>query len=170
MTRSRLWAPLVASLLVALAATCPAPTGRGTAPLTVVAAGGTVFATGEASLVTSGCTVRFGDAGPVVYTNAMHYVVGCEAVSVDSQGRLVITKTDDLRPIVTMYASPDETLVARGISVGLSGGARTTIGVVYDSRAGRVLNLNAAADYARISGEYANLWVGWVNADPSPAS
>ena len=117
--------------------------------------------------MTSGCTVRFGDAGPVVYTNAMHYVVGCEAVSVDSQGAWSSPRPTTFDP--SSRCTPHQTkrwlLVA---SRSVFSVARTTIGSCICR--GRVLNLNSAADYARISGEYANLWVGWVNADPSPAS
>ena len=60
-------------------------------------------------------------------------------------------------PVVSAFATADETLVSRGIAAGISGGVSDC--VVRFAKNGRRLYLDRPADYAELVGPYANLWV-----------
>lgn len=105
-------------------------------------------------------TGAFTDGGPYVHANSAHRSVGVKAVKVDSAGQLVVN-TDGGSPIVSTFASADETLTERGIWCGASGGSGTTNYRCYKAGKGR-LYLNRQADWDLISGQYANIWLGWI--------
>lgn len=111
----------------------------------------------------AGCCVRFSSRWgyPEVHTNSTHISVGVKSVRVNEAGELQIEH--DGGPIVTMIASPDETLVAKNIQVGLSRGGGTTIARFYDGNLGRILDLSNGSDWLRVHDPYANLWLAWLN-------
>lgn len=111
----------------------------------------------------SGCCVRFDSRWgfPRLHVNSSHISVGVRSVRVNESGDMEIKH--DGGPVVTMIASPDETLVAKNIQVGLSGGAGTTIARFYDGNLGRVLDLSNGRDWLRIHHPWSNLWLAWLN-------
>lgn len=116
----------------------------------------------------SGCCVRFESdwPWPVIHVNSTHIAIGVQGVRVNDAGDLEIKH--DGGPIVTMIASPDETLVTRGISVGLSRGGGTTVARFYDSKLGRQLDLSNLSDWRRVNGPWSNLWLAWLNITGRP--
>ena len=124
----------------------------------------------------SGACLRFYAGGPELHTNSSHVNTAITGFGpdgdgvdrYDAQGRLVIKHVAPGSAISTMGAMPDETLTARGISAGLSGGVGTTI--VQFSQNGTPLDLRVAEDYAKIQGNYSNLWIFWLHYAPSGAT
>ena len=112
--------------------------------------------TGEAT-VTTGCVVRFYSSGPALHQNGAHACTAATGVWVRDNGVLVIDQTHT-GPVVSVTAQADETLVARGVQAGVSGGVSDAHVTFYDSRLGRVLDLTDPGDYRRIAGAYSNLW------------
>src|SRR5699024_4234287 len=97
------------------------------------AAAGSYFtdAAPGSEVLLSGCVVRFSDpdGAPSIYANASHQSTGCTDVSITSAGRLRVTQTvtgATEHPIIFAFAQADETLSARGISCGASGGTDDT--------------------------------------------
>lgn len=111
----------------------------------------------------SGCCIRFDSRWgyPTVHANSQHISVGVKSVSISDSGNLEIKH--DGGPIVTMIASPDETLVEKNIQVGLSGGGGTTVAKFYDGNLGRLLDLSNGSDWLRLYGQWSNLWLAWLN-------
>lgn len=113
----------------------------------------------------TGCCIRFGPDGIYLHHNTTHYSVGVEegALTYDTRGRLVV-RHKSVGQLVTMGAFADETLTARGIALGCSGGAsRTTIQV---ARKGVPLDLRKSTDYDQVAGEVSNAWLFWLHATP----
>lgn len=116
-------------------------------------------------LVIRGCVIRFderasnGDTRPTIHANGSHFCVGVDRVYSDySTGDLrIVHDSDPHRAIVSIAVSPDETLVARGIDCGASGGVRWTKVRCYDED-GLVKPWSG-----KMRGEFANLWVTWVS-------
>ena len=134
--------------------------------------GGTAFAEGGSNkassqdnpLVQRGCVIRFdtqsrtGTTVPRIHSNSKHYCVGVTAEpTVDDQGRLVVRTDGADQPVVSIAVSPDETLTAKGITCGGSGGSGRTVIACYD-RNGKPVR----ADSPTIHGKYANLWLTWT--------
>lgn len=111
------------------------------------------------AVATGGC-IRFTNDGPWVHHNETHTSSGIRSVSIDDQGRLEV-KHASPGPIITMGADADETLVARGVAFGCSGGGGTTRIQAADKNG--PLDLNDPDDYKRVSGTYANVWVRWLH-------
>jgi len=118
-----------------------------------------------------GCVIRFDERTPAGFTvprihaNATHMCVGVDDVYAEftgdsaTAGDLIIV-TDDPGAIVDIQITEDETMTARGISCGPSGGGAETRIRCYD-RDGNKVKAYSAAMY----GALANLWVGmniWV--------
>jgi len=134
------------------------------------AAAGSYFtdAAPGSEVLLSGCVVRFSDpdGAPSIYANASHQSTGCTDVSITSAGRLRVTQTvtgATEHPIIFAFAQADETLSARGISCGASGGTDDTEYVCFDARLGRALDLSDPRDLLRMQGRNSNLWVGWAH-------
>lgn len=111
----------------------------------------------------AGCVIRFdektrrGATRPTIYANSAHYCVGVKRVyAAYPSGDLVIVQ-QSAGPVISINVSPDETLTARGIDCGASGGINVTR--CYDEH-GRV-----KAYSSKMYGALANLWVGWVQWD-----
>jgi len=111
-----------------------------------------------------GCVIRFDTLSPTgksvvprIYENTAHACVGVTSVSVDwSNGDLVV-RGNGSNTVVSVVVSPDETLTAKGISAGASGGGNCTRVRFYDRDGHRVpaysLDLYSPA---------ANLWMMWA--------
>lgn len=116
----------------------------------------------------SGCVVRFSneDGTPTIHANAAHMSAGVSSVQISEHGDLEAVQTVQdatSNPIIFAFAQPDETLVARGIIAGASGGTDSTRFRFYDTTQGRTLDLRQAADRRRLQGRNSNVWLGWVH-------
>lgn len=129
----------------------------------------------DAELVTRGGCIRLTDTGPVIHANSAHVASGIASAHIDpSDGWLWIVHDGSL-PVVAVLCSPDETLAARGILIGASGG--TTHSRVRFTRvtstAVTPLDLRNPAHYAQVAGTNSNLWYAVVqmgtrtNGEPS---
>lgn len=112
----------------------------------------------EPSTDVTGCVVRFYDTGPKVHVNGSHLCPRVTSVDVDDAGFLVIRRSGS-RPIQSVSASPDETLAARGIFAGASGGGSTTRVRFFDTTTGKTVR----ADSPALQGPRANVWLTWVS-------
>ncbi|MCT4795370.1 hypothetical protein [Exiguobacterium alkaliphilum] len=109
------------------------------------------------SLTFSGMALRFDPVnGPYIHANASHYPLGFKSAVIDSRGYLTIRR-DRVDSVVSIIVDPDETLTARGITIGASGGGVVTNLYFYQN--GRLLNLAKPSDYAIIAGPFSNAWV-----------
>ena len=109
-----------------------------------------------------GGVIRFDPIdGIYLHTNATHHSVGIESVGANADGDLYVKRFSG-GAVVSLSASPDETLCARGITAGVSGGGINSVIRLYN-RAGKRLNLNNASDYAEIASPWSNLWVTYIN-------
>lgn len=123
----------------------------------------------------SGACLRFYASGPELHTNSSHVntaVTGFgpagDGVDIyDATGKLVVKHTAPGGAISTMGALPDETLTARGISAGCSGGVGTTL--IQFAQNGTALDLRVQADYDKVAGQYSNLWIFWLHYAPAGA-
>ncbi|WBL18527.1 hypothetical protein [Citricoccus sp. NR2] len=113
-----------------------------------------------------GGVIRFSGNRPELHVNSSHQSIGIipSSVRINNTGDLEF-RMDRSLPVVTLWASADETLVARKIAGGISGGGSTCI--VRLSRAdmgiGEKLNLNLPGHYGRVKGPTSNIWVGVVS-------
>ena len=113
-------------------------------------------------LMIGGGVIRFDPTeGIYLHTNKTHHSVGIESVGANADGDLYVKRFSG-GAVVSLSASPDETLCARGITAGVSGGGINSVIRLYN-RAGKRLNLNNASDYAEIASPTANLWVTYIN-------
>ncbi|WP_233546971.1 hypothetical protein [Exiguobacterium sp. AM39-5BH] len=113
--------------------------------------------TGEA-LTFSGTALRFDPKnGPYILANASHYPLGFKTVTIDPNRGYVTIRRDRVDSVVSIIVDPDETLVARGITIGASGGGVVTNLFFYQN--GRLLNLADPADYAIVAGPFSNAWI-----------
>lgn len=121
------------------------------------------------NVLISGCVVRFSDpeGWPSIHANGAHVCAGVESVEVNPRnGRLRVVQTlkdAAATPILFAFFQPDETLSARGIIGGASGGTADTEYVLFDTTADRALDLREREDRMRVQGEFANAWLGWVH-------
>lgn len=108
-----------------------------------------------------GCVRLDKELGVYLHTNSAHKSVGIESVSINEKGHLQVSrfKSD---PIISVIVTPDETLAAKGITLGASGGARDTSIILYD-RAGRKLDLNLKEDYDQVASLLSNVWVAFYS-------
>ncbi|WP_232819613.1 hypothetical protein [Exiguobacterium sp. TNDT2] len=113
--------------------------------------------TGDA-LTFSGMALRF-DAknGPYIHANASHYPLGFKSVTIDPKRGYLTIRRDRVDSVVSIIVDPDETLTARGITIGASGGGVVTNLFFYQN--GRLLNLAKPSDYAIIAGPVSNAWI-----------
>lgn len=96
--------------------------------------------------------------GVYLHTNSSHHSIGIKQVYIDSSdGSLVIEKYPDAsNAVVTTAVTPDETLAARGITVGLSGGG--TISKVFFYKNGTKLLLHGPNGYDAVASATSNIW------------
>lgn len=113
--------------------------------------------TGE-QLTFSGMALRLDPKrGPYIHGNASHYPRGFKEVYIDQNRGYLTVKRDRFDSVVSIITDPDETLTARGITIGSSGGGVITNLYFYQN--GRLLNLANPKDYAIVAGVYSNVWL-----------
>lgn len=114
-----------------------------------------------------GCVIRFDELSstgksvrPRILANSSHICVGITSVTVDwDRGDLVLADSRTNKPVVVAFAEEDETLSAKDIQCGPSGGTTNTRISCY--REGKRVPVYSLQMYHR----YANLWVGIQNWD-----
>ena len=116
----------------------------------------------------SGCVVRFSDpdGSPSIHANAAHISAGVKSVGIDRHGRLEVIQTvtnPGENPVIFAFCQTDETLSARGIIAGASGGTDDTHFTFFDTKLGRKLDLSNYNDRMRLQGKNSNVWLGWVH-------
>lgn len=113
--------------------------------------------------VQSGCVIRFdqrtagGQTRPRLYANASHFCVGVVKVYAEYPSGALVIDQQATQPVINISVSPDETLVARGISCGASGGFNVT--KVYC----RDYSGPVKAYSSKMYGSSSNLWIGWTS-------
>lgn len=119
--------------------------------------------------VITGGILRIYPDGVEIHTNNSHGNTGIRGFGEDADGkniwdesgRLIVKHVAAGGVIVYIGASPDETLVKNGITAGCSGGVGTTI--VQFAQYGQPLDMRLPEDYAKVAGNYSNLWITWVH-------
>ena len=105
----------------------------------------------------SSCVIRLYASGPQLYDNGGHACLGVTSVHINSGGNLEINRLSN-GPISFVSAATDESLAARGIIAGASGGLGTTMVILYDTDTGRRVRPNSTA----VASAQSNLWLLWV--------
>lgn len=106
-----------------------------------------------------GCVIRFdekttsGNTRPRIHANSTHYCIGVTNVYAEYPTGDLIIEMDPVGPIVSINVTEDETLTARGIACGPSGGAVTVRIRCYDRSGTKV-----KAYSSKMYGRYSNLW------------
>lgn len=127
-------------------------------------------------LISGGCIRLYKDdhetPGPQWHINSGHSTIGLIDTSapptIDASGFLVVNFLDvGPRSVVSMTAASDESLTARGIFAGCSGGGSNCRIRFYkngiNGADGVPLNLNNAVHWDRVSGDLCNLWITFVH-------
>jgi hypothetical protein len=99
-----------------------------------------------------GCAVRLGPQ-PYLHTNASHHCTGFRSVRYD-HGWLDV-ESDSSQPVISVAVSPDESLVARGILAGASGGVFETKIRFYSTRSGKIVPAESPDLHCAVC----NVWV-----------
>jgi len=107
------------------------------------------------------CVIRLYTTGPVAYDNASHACLGDPQPSVNSSGDLVITR-NAVGAIVSCQADIDESLAARQILAGCSGGGDTSIVKFYKADTGA----HAWASGRAVASPSSNVWMTWIEYVP----
>jgi hypothetical protein len=112
-----------------------------------------------------GCVIRYDTlnaAGtaviPRINEDTYHICVGVTAIGLEANGDLRIENRGGSYRIVAMFTQPDETLVAKGIDCGPSGGGSIVVVRCYN-RAG----LRVRADSLEMYAPGSNIWFGAFN-------
>jgi hypothetical protein len=109
----------------------------------------------------SSCVIRLYTTGPQAYDNASHACLGDPHPSVNGNGDLVITR-DAVGAIVSCQANIDESLAARQILAGCSGGGDTSIVKFYKADTGT----HAWASGRAVASPSSNVWMTWIEYVP----
>jgi len=117
-----------------------------------------------AGVQTLGGVIRLYDSGPEWHADADHYTSGIDPTIdpvIDSAGMLTFW-TVEKNAVISCEASPDESLVKLGITVGCSNGSNLVrlqfVKVGTDGQPAP-LDLNSPIHYSRVAGPYNNIWV-----------
>lgn len=119
--------------------------------------------------VTSGACIRLYADGPALHVNDTHAAVGVTGVQITDTGDLEVLHVAGR--VVSINPQPDETLTARGITAGGSGGSgRSVVRLCVGTATGkpRRLNLTIPTEYALVAGDTSNLWFTVTHALPCP--
>ncbi|MGM0876545.1 MAG: hypothetical protein ACQEWV_17705 [Bacillota bacterium] len=96
-------------------------------------------------------------------TDSSHHSVGIEHIYINKRnGALVIVK-DNYQPVVTTSVTLDETLSGQGVTVGLSGGGKTSQILFFKN--GKRLKLHYPSHYKQIAGKTSNVWFLTISHD-----
>lgn len=133
---------------------------------TGAAAGYLYPASTDNPLVTRGCVIRFdqksssGRTVPRIHANSSHYCIGVQRVYAEYPSGDLIIVGENLGPIVSINITVDETLTAKGIRCGPSGGQPIVRVQCYNGNGTKVKAYGAS-----IYGTYSNLWysdISWA--------
>lgn len=127
----------------------------------------------------SGACIRFTADGPRWHVNSNHAAIGLIDTSnepfINADGMLEFpllpASPDHGNVVVSITVAPDETLAARGIIGGGSGGV-SSIRVRFSKPSPAVpgaqapLNLNLPGHYANVQGDTSNAWITLVHVAP----
>ncbi|TDE02814.1 hypothetical protein [Jiangella asiatica] len=118
-------------------------------------------------IASRGCVIRFDTLSrsgasvvPRIHANETHACVGVTSLSVDwssgsSRGDLILNNTGGPGAVVSVTVEEDESLAARDIQCGPSGGGTTTRIRCYRD------GVKIPAYSLEMYGKNVNLWVGW---------
>jgi hypothetical protein len=120
---------------------------------TAVSAGAPRTGSPDNPLVVRGCAVRLEDNHPYLLANASHFCTGFSKVRYVKGWLEVIS--DSKLPVVSIAVSPDESLVARGVLAGASGGGLRTVIRFYSTRTGRIVR----AESPQLHCPTCNVWI-----------
>ncbi len=126
------------------------------------------LATSETT-VGGGCVIRFSESGPWIHANGTHHCTGVRKVGISSAGRLAVTYSDEQRgSVISASADPDETLVRRGITTGVTTSTQQLQVQLYDTVKNRPVDLRRLGDRRRVAGRFANMWLSWTKSTSHP--
>lgn len=128
----------------------------------------------EEDVIVSGAVIRFGENGPYYHLNENHSAIGLIDTTVqpfiNASGWLEITLKDvpGTKSVASITFASDETLTARGVICGGSGGVneiRFRCSKPSESNPGTQvpLNLNLAGHYDNLEGDNSNGWITVVH-------
>lgn len=100
--------------------------------------------------------------GVYLHTNNSHHSVGIESVGIDPDTGYLHIQRYKGDAIVSVVATPDETLAAKGITFGPSGGGRNTYLKLYN-RNGQLLDLRKQSDYDQVASSLSNVWIAFFS-------
>jgi hypothetical protein len=115
-----------------------------------------------------GAVLRLYDDGPAWHEDLDHWESGIDTSVppvIDASGFLTF-HTKEKNAVIYCVASPDETLVARGITAGCSNGShlvRLRLVKVGTDGQPAPLDLNNEIHWDRVSGPYSNLWISLIH-------
>jgi hypothetical protein len=112
--------------------------------------------------VTTGCVIRFDTDGPWIHDNSAHECNALDpedpdAVVVQEDGDVLLTHNAWRGPIISMSVEEDESLVARRIHCGPSGGLTETLVRCYRTDTGSFVR----GDSDQLACDLCNWWVQW---------
>ncbi len=110
--------------------------------------------------------IRLAPEGLYLHEDGGHALVGVSNVYL--RNGAVFVESSKPGPVISAFAQPDETLGGkRGILAGITGGGPGSYIYLYDTRVDRRLDLEDESDYARVAGNYSNLWfeIKWYVPD-----
>ncbi len=106
----------------------------------------------EQGVTVEGCAIRLLSSGPVIHENGAHDCRGVASVSADGAGDLVIVHSVH-GDVVSMVAASDESLAARDVMCGPSGGVTMTVVKCYVD--GDHVSVKSSA----VASTYSNIWL-----------
>lgn len=94
--------------------------------------------------------------GVYLLTDSSHHSIGIEKVYINKKTGALVVEQDEKKPVVTTSVVPDETLSGMGVTVGLSGGGKTSQLIFYKN--GKRLKLHYPSHYKQIATITSNIW------------
>jgi hypothetical protein len=110
----------------------------------------------------AGCVIRLYSTGPVAYQNSAHACLGVTSVGMNSSGDVVIHRGGSTNTIVSCTAAIDESMAAKQILAGCSGGGVTSTIKLYKADSGHHVWASSAA----VASPASNLWMTWIEYTP----
>lgn len=100
--------------------------------------------------------------GVYLHTNSSHHSVGIKSVGINPDNGYLFIERYNGDAIVSVVATPDETLSAKGITFGPSGGGKITYLKLYN-RNGQLLDLRKQSDYDQVASSVSNVWIAYFS-------
>lgn len=110
-------------------------------------------------LLLDGCIIRFSSTTPTILETATHHCSErVTSVTIDVNNDLRINH-DAIAKVVSVTVAIDETLAARGIIAGASGGLDNTTVTFFNT----ITHLKVRPDSASVVGSNSNIFVTWLS-------